>query len=113
MTAAVPAYTDTNQQPTTHTPSNELGLHRVLSHGEVSLLLQLSLRLLAQFRLGEAAADGARLLGAQVQRDVLFAGVHRLQGVALVLLDHRQHARDRLAHGFAICKVEGVRFGSR
>lgn len=47
--------------------------------------------------LGELAADGARLLGPQVERLVLLLGVEKAELLALRLVDDGQDARDALA----------------
>ena len=51
--------------------------------------------------LGEAAADGTGLLGAEVEGEQLLLLVRLPQRGLLLLRDHRQHARDRGAHHLA------------
>lgn len=55
--------------------------------------------------LRQAAADGAGLLGSQVEREVLLLGVEVAQGVALVGVDDGQGACD----GFAEVVSDGGR----
>lgn len=54
--------------------------------------------------LGEAPADGAGLLGAEVEREQALLLVRLPQRRLLLLRDHRQHARDRGAHHLAAKK---------
>lgn len=51
--------------------------------------------------LGEAAADGAGLLGAEVEGEEALLLVRLTQRRPLLLRDHRQHPRDRRAHHLA------------
>ena len=48
--------------------------------------------------LGQAAADGTGLLGAEVEGEQLLLLVRLPQRRLLLLRDHREHARDRSAH---------------
>jgi hypothetical protein len=51
--------------------------------------------------LGEAAANGAGLLGAEVEREILLVLVRLPQRRLLLLRHHREHARDGGAHHLA------------
>jgi len=51
--------------------------------------------------LGQAAADGTGLLGAEVEGEKLLLLVRLPQRRLLLLRDHREHARDRGAHNLA------------
>jgi hypothetical protein len=51
--------------------------------------------------LGEAPADGAGLLGAEVEREQLLLLVRLTQRRLLLLRDDGQHARDGGAHNLA------------
>jgi hypothetical protein len=51
--------------------------------------------------LGEAAANGAGLLGAEVEGEVLLVLVRISQRRLLLLRHHREHARDGGAHHLA------------
>jgi hypothetical protein len=55
------------------TPEHHLSLDGVLSLGEVDLLLLLLLGDETGFVLGESSTDGTGVLGAEIQRSVLFA----------------------------------------
>jgi hypothetical protein len=57
--------------------------------------------------LGELTADGARLLAAQVQRHVLLGAEGGAQLGLLVLVVHRQHAGNRLAHHADLAQLGG------
>ena len=69
-------------------------LDGVLALREVRQPLLLALGGSAGLGLGQAAADGAGLLGPQVERQVLLALVVQAQLLARVRVDHRQHAGD-------------------
>lgn len=51
--------------------------------------------------LGEAAADGASLLGPEIERLVFLILVRLPQHLLLLLGDHREHPRDREPHHLA------------
>ena len=70
--------------------------------------------------LGQAAADGTGLLGAEVEGEQLLLLVRLPQRRLLLLRDHREHARDRGAHhlaeepqGTGIIRLDSVQFTSR
>jgi hypothetical protein len=63
----------------------------------VHRLLLLFLRHSAGILLAQSPPDGASLLGSEVEREVLLAGVELAEGVALVGVDHGQAAGDRFA----------------
>jgi len=67
---------------------------------EVDVLLQLTERLAAGLVGRQAATDGARLLGAQVQRLVLLACIVGAECTALLLVNDSLDACDRLADNF-------------
>lgn len=52
--------------------------------------------------LAESPADGARLLGSEVEREVLLLGVELTERVALVGVDDGQSTGDRLAEVVAV-----------
>lgn len=70
--------------------------------------------------LGQAAADGTGLLGAEVEGEKLLLLVRLPQRRLLLLRDHREHARDRGAHhlaeepqGTGTIRFDSVQFTSR
>lgn len=68
----------------------------------MSLPLLLLLGNTAGVLLAESPADGASLLGSEVERKVLLLGVELAERVALVGVDDGQGAGDRLAEVVAI-----------
>ena len=70
--------------------------------------------------LGQAAADGTGLLGAEVEGEQLLLLVSLPQRRLLFLRDHREHARDRGTHhlaeepqGTGTIRFDSVQFRSR
>lgn len=57
--------------------------------------------------LGEAPADGAGLLGAEVEREQLLLLVRLTQRRLLLLRDDGQHARDGGAHNLDLGELVG------
>lgn len=74
-----------------------LGLDGILSLGEVSLSLLLLLGDSAGVLLAQLSADGASLLGSEIEREVLLLLVEQAQLVSLVGVDDGQDSSDRLA----------------
>ena len=77
--------------------ADRLGLEGVLAHGEVVVLLGLLGGLGGQLGNGQAAADGAGLLLAEVDGLEVAAAVGLLEARALGLVVDREHAGDGLA----------------
>lgn len=75
-----------------------LGLERELALGEVLALLLGAERHRLLLRLAELGADGLGLLGAQVLGHVLLALVVLARLGLGLLVQHREDARDGLAH---------------
>lgn len=85
--------------------------------GEVGLLLLLLEGLAGRLELGESPADGTGLLGAEVERRVLLAGVEEAELSPLLGVDDGQGPSNRLAHvvatgavsyPFSLSRVVGV-----
>ena len=93
--------TDENRIPTFATPKGLSRLDGVLANREVLLLLRLLERLERLLLRREGLADGARLLEAQVERHQVLVLVEHTELRLLCLVDHRQHARNRLPHHLA------------
>lgn len=72
-------------------------LDSILPLGEVHLLLLLLLRDEGSLMLGELSAHGTGALGAEVKRKVFLVLVEEAELVALVGVDDREDARNRLA----------------
>jgi hypothetical protein len=83
-------------------------LNGVLPLGEVNLLLPLLLGDQRSLVLGEPSANGAGLLGSEVEREVLLVLVEQTQLGALVGVDDGQDAGDRLAEVVAEKKNPNV-----
>lgn len=81
------------QNLTSEAYSYNLSLDSILPHREVLLPLLLPLGLQRELVLGQTPADGAGLLGAQVEREPLVL-VGLTQRRLLLLRDHRVHPRD-------------------
>ena len=85
-----------------------LCLDGVLSLGEVCVPLLLLLSDERSLVLGESSADGAGLLGAEVEGQVLLALVEDAELSALVGVDDGEDASDRLADVVAVTQDASV-----
>lgn len=85
--------------PKTHNKrSARLGLDRELAHWVDGLLAELLQGLAVGIPSGQSLADGAGLLGPQVQWLELLAAVETAQMLLCLLVDHDVDASDSLAH---------------